>query len=124
MANEPKPIAAFALSVFAGLVTIIAAFIASSLPSLWLFLDATSPANATLIQLWGTIAGLLIIAGSWLLYNNAAQRKVGSILALVFSLISLNILTLVLGLIGGFLGFTFKGTSSSASSSGRSYNPP
>ncbi len=116
---EPKPTAAFALSIIAGLVTILGAFLLTSSP---LFL-ITDPSLAVMVQIWGTIAGLLVMVGSWLLYNNAAQRKLGSILVLVFSLISLNILGLILGLIGGFLGFTFK-SSSTTSPSGRSYNPP
>ncbi len=116
---EAKPTAAFALSIIAGLITIIAAFVLTSSP---LFL-ITDPALATIVQLWGAFAGLLIIAGSWLLYNNAAQRKLGSILVLVFSLISLNFVGLILGLIGGFLGYSFK-TTSTTSSTGRSYNPP
>ncbi len=119
--TEPKPTAAFALSVLAGLITMLGAFLLTSSPLSLL----SDPALATMIQIWGTIAGLLIIAGSWLLYNSSAQRKMGSILVLIFSLISMNILTLVLGLIGGFLGYTFKGTSTSSSqASGRSYNPP
>ncbi len=118
--NEPKPTAAFAMSLIAGFITILGAFILTSSPLVFI----TDPALATMIQVWGTIAGLLVIAGSWLLYNNAAQRKLGSILVLVFSLISMNILGLILGLIGGFLGYTFKGAQSSSSSSGRSYNPP
>lgn len=117
---EPKPTAAFALSVIAGLVVILVALVLPSSPLMLL----TSPSLASMIQILGTVAGLLIIVGSWLLYNNAAQRKLGSILVLVFSLISMNILGLVLGLIGGFLGFTHKTTASSASSSGRSFNPP
>ena len=117
---EAKPTAAFALSVIAGLVTILGAFLLTSSPLLLL----TDPALVTMIQVWGTIAGVLVIVGSWLLYNNAAQRKLGSILVLVFSLISMNILGLILGLIGGFLGYTYKTTTSTTTSSGRSYNPP
>ena len=117
--NEPKPTAAFALSLIAGFITILGAFVLTSSPLVFI----TDPTLATMIQVWGTIAGLLVIVGSWLLYNNSAQRKLGSILVLVFSLISMNILGLILGLIGGFLGYTFKPTPSSASS-GRSYNPP
>lgn len=116
---EAKPTAAFALSVIAGLVTILGAFLLTSSPLLLL----TDPALVTMIQVWGTIAGVLVIVGSWLLYNNAAQRKLGSMLVLVFSLISMNILGLILGLIGGFLGYTYK-TTSTTTSSGRSYNPP
>jgi uncharacterized membrane protein len=117
---EPKPTAAFALSVIAGLVTILVAFLLPSSPLMLL----TGPTVVSMIQMLGIVAGVLIIVGSWLLYNNAAQRKLGSILVLVFSLISMNILGLILGLIGGFLGYTHKTTASSASSSGRSFNPP
>lgn len=114
---EAKPTAAFALSVIAGFITILSAFLLTSTP-LFLITDA---ALASTIQILGTIAGLLIVAGAWLLYNNSAQRKLGSILVLVFSLISMNILGLILGLIGGFLGYTHK---ASTASSSRTYNPP
>ena len=103
---QPKPTAAFALSVIAGLATI-----------LWAFLLANSPLSLMAnMQVWGAIAGLLVIAGSWLLYSNAAQRKLGSTLVLVFSLVSMNVLGLILGLIGGFLGFTWKQTTTQTSS--------
>lgn len=115
---ERKPTAAFVLSVIAGLVTILGAFLLTS-SQLSLMTD---PALASMVQIWGAIAGLLVIAGSWLLYNNSAQRKLGSTLVLVFSLVSMNVLGLILGLIGGFLGFTYKG--STTQSSGRSYTPP
>jgi len=80
-----------------------------------------------MILVWGSIAGLVCFVGSWLLYSNAAQRKLGSILVLVFSLISGNFVSPILGLIGGFLGYTYKGTSSTntnTSSPSRGYNPP
>ena len=115
---EAKPTAAFALSVIAGLVTILGAFLTSTLAPLII-----PGIDATMFLVWGSIAGILVIVGSWLLYNNAAQRKLGSILVLVFSLISMNILGLILGLIGGFLGYTYK-TTTSTTTPGRSYSPP
>ena len=119
--TQPKPTAAFAASVIAGLVTILGAFLLTSSPLQLI----TDPTLTSMIQIWGTLAGFITIVGAWLLYNNAAQRKLGSILVLVFSLISLNILGLILGLIGGFLGFTFKSSATAGSSnSGRNYNPP
>ena len=119
--NQPKPTAAFAASIIAGLVTILGAFLLTASPLQLI----TDPTLTSMVQIWGTLAGFLTIVGAWLLYNNAAQRKLGSILVLVFSLISMNILGLILGLIGGFLGYTFKGSSTPASSnSGRNYNPP
>ena len=119
--TQPKPTAAFAASIIAGLVTILGAFLLTASPLQLI----TDPTLTSMVQIWGTLAGFLTIVGAWLLYNNAAQRKLGSILVLVFSLISMNILGLILGLIGGFLGYTFKGSSTpSNSNSGRNYNPP
>ena len=117
---QPKPTAAFAASIIAGLVTILFALLYPSSPVQLL----TDPALASMVQIWGTLAGILTIVGAWLLYNNAAQRKLGSILTLVFSLISMNILSLILGLVGGFLGYTFKTSTTSTSNTGRAYNPP
>ena len=46
--------------------------------------------------------------------------QIGPILVLVFSVISLNFVGLILGLIGGFLGYTFKGASvATSNTSGR-----
>ena len=118
---EKKPTAAFALSILAGIFTLVGAFVASAITSL---LVPGFPSSMLLI--WGSIAGILTLVGGWLLYNNAAQRKLGSTLVLVFSILSMNFIGLVLGLIGGFLGFTYKtgATTTNTSSSSRGYNPP
>jgi hypothetical protein len=117
---EPKPTAAFALSLLAGLFTLIGAFLASAIGSL---LVPGFPSSLLLI--WGSVAGILTLVGSWLLFNNAAQRKLGSTLVLVFSILSMNFIGLILGLIGGFLGFTYKtSTTNTTSSSSRGYTPP
>ncbi len=116
---EPKPTAAFALSLLAGIFTLVGAFIASTITSL---LVPGFPSDLLLI--WGSIAGILVLVGSWLLYNNAAQRKLGSTLVLVFSILSMNFIGLILGLIGGFLGFTYKSTTTTTSSSSRGHTPP
>ncbi len=118
---EKKPTAAFALSILAGIFTLVGAFVASAITSL---LVPGFPSSMLLI--WGSIAGVLTLVGGWLLYNNAAQRKLGSTLVLVFSILSMNFIGLVLGLIGGFLGFTYKtgATTTNTSSSSRGYTPP
>ncbi len=118
---EKKPTAAFALSILAGIFTLVGAFLASAITSL---LVPGFPSSMLLI--WGSIAGILTLVGGWLLYNNAAQRKLGSTLVLVFSILSMNFIGLILGLIGGFLGFTYKPSASTTntSSSSRGYNPP
>jgi hypothetical protein len=117
---QPKPTAAFALSLLAGIITLVSAFIAGAVASL---LVPGFPSDLLLI--WGSIAGILVLVGSWLLYNNAAQRKLGSTLVLVFSILSMNFIGLILGLIGGFLGYTYKTTTTTnTSSSSRGYTPP
>ena len=116
---QPKPTAAFALSLLAGIFTLIGAFLASAITSL---LVPGFPSDLLLI--WGSIAGILVLVGSWLLYTNAAQRKLGSTLVLVFSILSMNFIGLILGLIGGFLGYTYKTTTTNTSSSSRGYTPP
>ena len=116
---EKKPTAAFALSILAGIFTLIISITAISS-----LLVPGFPASMLLI--WGSIAGILTFVGSWLLYNNAAQRKLGSTLVLVFSILSMNFIGLILGLIGGFLGFSYKtgATTTNTSSSSRGYTPP
>lgn len=118
---EKKPTAAFALSILAGIFTLVGAFLASAITSL---LVPGFPSSMLLI--WGSIAGVIVLVGGWLLYNNAAQRKLGSTLVLVFSILSMNFIGLVLGLIGGFLGYTYKtgATTTNTSSSSRGYTPP
>jgi hypothetical protein len=118
---EKKPTAAFALSILAGIFTLVGAFVASAITSL---LVPGFPTDMLLI--WGSIAGVLVLVGGWLLYNNAAKRKLGSTLVLVFSILSMNFIGLVLGLIGGFLGYTYKtgATTTNTSSSSRGYTPP
>src|SRR2546428_24448 len=94
---------------------LISAFIATTVSSLLI-----PGIDSTMILVWCSIAGILTLVGSWLLYNTAAQRKIGLMLVLVFSVISLNFVGLILGLIGGFLGYTFKGASvTTSNTSGR-----
>ena len=116
---QPKPTAAFALSLLSGLFALIGAFLTSAIASL---LVPGFPSGLLLI--WGSIAGIAVLVGSWLLFNNAAQRKLGSILVLLFSILSMQFLPIILGLIGGFLGFTYKGSNTTTTSTSRGYTPP
>ncbi len=113
MANtETKPTAAFALSLLAGLFTLFGAFLTNVLAPLII-----QGVDRSTILVFSAIGGILVIVGSWLLYNDKAQRKLGSMLVIGFSVISFNFVGLILGLVGGFLGLTYEAPQSSTSSS-------
>ena len=117
---EKKPTAAFAMSILSAIFTFATTFAGISI-----LMVAPTLLTGTNLLILASIAGLLTLVGSWLLFNNAAQRKIGSALVLVFSIVSMNFLGLIFGLIGGFLGYTYKPTNTTnTSSSSRGYTPP
>jgi hypothetical protein len=118
---EKKPTAAFAMSILSAIFTFATTFAGISI-----LMVAPTLLTGTNLLILASIAGLLTLVGSWLLFNNAAQRKIGSALVLVFSIVSMNFLGLIFGLIGGFLGYTYKtgATTTNTSSSSRGYTPP
>ncbi len=106
---EVKPTAAFFISLFSGLFTLLTAFAATQLAPLRiaaLGLDT----NAALVL--ASAAGALITIGSYLMYENATNRRFGSLLVVGFSIVSMNFIGLILGLIGGFLGLSSKSETS------------
>jgi uncharacterized membrane protein len=117
---EKKPTAAFALSILSAIFTFIITY-----PGLSILMFPT-PISGSMLLIWGSLTAVLTLVGSWLLFNNAAKRKIGSILVLVFSVVSMNFIGFIFGLIGGFLGYTYKtgATTTNTSSSSRGYNPP
>jgi uncharacterized membrane protein YesL len=118
---EKKPTAAFAMSILSAIFTFATTFAGISI-----LMVAPTLLTGTNLLILASIAGLLTLVGSWLLFNNAAQRKIGSALVLVFSIVSMNFLGLIFGLIGGFLGYTYKtgASTTNTSSSSRGYTPP
>ncbi len=117
---EKKPTAAFALSILSAIFTFIITYAGLSI------LMFPTPISGSMLLIWGSLTAVLTLVGSWLLFNNAAQRKIGSILVLVFSIVSMNFIGFIFGLIGGFLGYTYKtgATTTNTSSSSRGYTPP
>jgi|SRR5712692_5045787 len=104
--TEAKPTPAFLISFAAGIFTLLSAFLTTQLAALQIPFFNTSTALAL-----AAVAGALTVIGSILLYENASQRKFGSLLVVGFSIVSMNFLGLILGLIGGFLGLSSKSES-------------
>ena len=98
---EAKPTPAFLISFAAGICSLLTAFLTTQLASLQIGFFSVST-SLTL----AAVAGALTVIGSILLYENANTRKFGSLLVVGFSIISMNFLGLILGLIGGFLGLS------------------
>ncbi len=104
--TEAKPTPAFLISFAAGISTLLSAFLTTQLAALQIPFFNTSTALAL-----AAVAGALTVIGSILLYENQSQRKFGSLLVVGFSIVSMNFLGLILGLIGGFLGLSSKSES-------------
>ena len=97
--TEAKPTPAFLISFAAGICSLLTAFLTTQLAPLQIGFFSVST-SLTL----AAVAGALTVIGSILLYENTNTRKFGSLLVVGFSIISMNFLGLILGLIGGFLG--------------------
>ncbi len=118
-----KPVAAFVLSLISGILVLLTSlFILVSVELLSLggeglgivFLEVIE-ALIRVLGILGLIFGVLIIVGAVMIYSGTPQKvKIGSILVLVFSIISLFtvgggfFIGFILGLIGGILGLTWK----------------
>ncbi len=103
---EAKPTPAFLISLFAGIFTLLGTFLTTQFAPLQIPVFNTSTALTL-----AAVAGALTIIGAWLQYDNASTRKFGSLLVVGFSIVSMNFLGLILGLIGGFLGLASKSES-------------
>jgi len=98
--TEAKPTPAFLISFAAGICSLLTAFLTTQLASLQISFFSSVSTSLTL----AAVAGALTVIGSILMYEQANTRKFGSLLVVGFSIISMNFLGLILGLIGGFLG--------------------
>ncbi|MBS7639876.1 MAG: zinc ribbon domain-containing protein [Candidatus Bathyarchaeia archaeon] len=121
-----KPTAAFVLSLLGGIFILLGgvlyAVIGAYCGALIGALEPIAP-GATWIGAWifilmalGVIFGIIVIVGSIMIYQAEPNKvKIGSILVIVFSILSLFVagyggffIGLILGLIGGILGLVWK----------------
>lgn len=118
-----KPTAAFALSLVGGILILINGIImfvgAGILAGIAAVVPGVGPAIGGLIMAYaalGLVMGILVIVGAVMINSGAINKvRVGSILVIVFSVISLLsgggfIIGFVLALVGGILGLVWKPT--------------
>lgn len=123
-----KPTAAFVLSLISGVLVLLTAllvFVAASLLGSIISEIPEIPGGSAILTIdpvWfavigtaGLIFGVLILVGAGMIHSGEPGKvRVGSILVLVFSILSLFtvgggfFIGFVLGLIGGILGLTWK----------------
>ncbi|MEM2214636.1 MAG: hypothetical protein QXQ20_08155 [Candidatus Nezhaarchaeales archaeon] len=116
-----KPTAAFVLSLVGGIIILINGIIvlvgAGIAASIATMVPGMGPAISGLVIAFASfilVMGILVIVGAVMINSGAPNKvRVGSILVIVFSVISLLggggfIVGFVLALVGGILGLTWK----------------
>ena len=62
-----------------------------------------------LLSIWWIVCGaLLFMASMWINSGEHGKVRNGGIVAIIFSILSLNLIVIILGLIGGILALTWK----------------
>ncbi|MBI2172752.1 MAG: hypothetical protein HYT73_00890 [Candidatus Aenigmarchaeota archaeon] len=103
--------ASFILSLIAGILVLINGLLFAAMSAVFAFVPLLAAVGVAM-TIVGLIFGILILVGAWLM-QKPKNLTVGSILVLVFSLISLSIgggfiIGTILGVIGGALGLAKK----------------
>ncbi len=108
-----KPTAAFVLSLIAGILALLFGIVIFAAASVVGSMLAGSFGNlggiVTALGAWWLIAGIIILIGA-IMINSGERGKVktGGILVIVFSILTVQLLVIILGLIGGILALTWK----------------
>lgn len=110
-----KPVASFVLVLIAsvidflfGILTLIGgshavSMIGSGMAATWI------ARIIVLVSIWWIICGgLLFMASMWINSGEHGKTRNGGIVAIIFSILSLNLIVIILGLIGGILALTWK----------------
>lgn len=117
-----KPVASFVLVLIAavidfliGIIILVGGSFAVSMISHGL--GATWIAGIiVLIAVWWIICGgLLFMASMWINSGEHGKVRNGGIIAIIFSILSINLLVIILGIIGGVLALTWKPSTTTAS---------
>jgi len=110
-----KPIASFILVLIAaiidfitGLVILAGGSIAVSMVSRQLGVPWIVGIIMMFAVWWIICGGLLILASIWINSGEPGKVRNGGIIAIIFGILSLNILVIILSIIGGVLALTWK----------------
>ncbi|MEM3990098.1 MAG: hypothetical protein QW479_06865 [Desulfurococcaceae archaeon] len=117
-----KPTAAFVLSLISGIFIIIGGLVAAVISAVISEAFGVIPGLGRLggliiiLGVLGFVFGIIVIVGAIMINSGVPEKvKTGSIIVLVFSILSLFvggtggfIIGFILGLIGGILGLTWK----------------
>ena len=104
-----KPTAAFILSLLAGIFGIIGAISIFVARETVISIVPSTGGLLMAIGAWQIIASIIVFIGA-IMINSGIRSKVKTegILVLIFSILVLNGLSFILGLIGGILALTWK----------------
>ncbi len=110
-----KPVASLVLVIIAAIIDLIfglftlvegshaVSMIGSGTAAVW------AARIIVLLSIWWIICGaLLFMASMWINSGERGKVRNGGIVAIVFSILSLNLIVIILGLIGGILALTWK----------------
>ena len=116
-----KPVASFVLVLIAAIIDILfgvftliggshaVSMIGSGMASTWI------ARIIVLVSIWWIICGgLLFMASMWINSGEHGKARNGGIVAIIFSILSLNLIVIILGLIGGILALTWKPSTTSS----------
>ncbi len=104
-----KPTAAFILSLLAGIFGIIGAILIFAVGGTMFSIVPGAGGLVMAIGAWQIIASIIIFIGASMINSGIRSKvKTGGILVLIFSILVLNGLSFILGLIGGILALTWK----------------
>ena len=121
--RDEKPTAAFVLSLVAGILAILGGIASAALGALFgALIGFISPGLGGIVALvgfLGLIFGVIIIVGATMINSGVSGKiRTGCVLVILFSIFAvvegwLGIVVLILGLIGGILGLTWRPSSHS-----------
>ena len=110
-----KPAASFILVLIAAIIDFIigiamlaGASFAASIISHEMGMGWVASIVVFLAVWWLICGGLLFMSSMWIYGGEPGKVRKGGIIAIIFSILSINLLVIILGIVGGVLALTWK----------------